>query len=70
MADPRWGIQDGGHFNIKVVIFMLLLLLMTTNLLSSSRILSEMFLLRVCGYTSNHDENVDYISFQPKKNVP
>ena len=56
MADPRWRIQDGGFFNVKDVIVTSLLLLMTTNLLSGTRILSDMLLLRLCGYTSNSEE--------------
>ena len=56
MADPRWRIQDGGYFNVKNVIVTSLLLLMATNLLSGTRILSDMLLLRLCGYTSNSEE--------------
>ena len=56
MADPRWWIQDGGYFNVKNVIVTSLLLLMVTNLSSDTRILSDMLLLRLCGYTSNSEE--------------
>ena len=56
MADPRWGIQDGGYFNVKNVTVTSLLLLMTANLLSGTRIPSDMFLLSLCGYTSNSQE--------------
>ena len=56
MADPRWRIQDGGYFNVKNVIVTSLLLLMATNLLSDTRILSDMLLLRLCGCTSISEE--------------
>ena len=41
---------------LKDVIVTSLLLLMTTNLLPCTRILSEMLLLRLCGYTLNREE--------------
>ena len=54
MADPRWQ-----HFNIKDVIVTSSILLMATKLLPDSRVLSDMLLLTVSGYTSNRDENID-----------
>ena len=51
--DPRWRIQDGGYFNAKNVMVTSLLLPIATNLLSDTRILSDILLLRLCGYTSN-----------------
>ena len=58
MADPRWRIQDGSYFNVKNVIVTSLLLLMATNLFSGPRMLSDMFLLKPCGYTSKSEEIV------------
>ena len=55
MADPRLRIQDGGYFDVKDVILTSLLLVMTTNLLSCTIILSDMLLLRLCGYTSSRE---------------
>ena len=56
MANPRWRIQDGGYFNVKDVIVTSLLLLMTANLLLGTRKLSDMLLLRLCGFSSNSEE--------------
>ena len=48
--------------------FKSLMLLMTTYLLSGTINLSNMLLLRVRGYKSNHYENIDFkISFQSVK---
>ena len=47
-------IQNSG--SKMAVIVTSLLLLMTTNLLSGAKILSDMLLLRLCGYTSNNKE--------------
>ena len=58
MADPRWRIQDGDYFNVKNVVVTSLLLLIETNLLSGTGILSDMLLLRLCGYTSNSEETL------------
>ena len=52
MAAPS---DDGGYFNVKSFIVTLLLLLMASNLFSGTIILSEMLLLRLCGYTSNSE---------------
>ena len=51
MADQRWRL-----FQCKKRIVTSLLLLMVANLLSGTRILSDMLLLRLCGYTSNSEE--------------
>ena len=51
-------VQDGGYFTVKNVIVTSLLLLMATTLLSGTGILSDMLLLRLCGYTSNSEEVV------------
>ena len=56
MVDPIWRIQDGGHFYVKNVTVTSLLMLMTTYLLSCTSILSDMLLLRLCGYTPNREE--------------
>ena len=65
MAVLRWRIQDGAYFNIKDVIVTSLLLLMTNNLLLGKPILSDMLLLRLCGYTSNREEiSIKYIFSQ------
>ena len=56
MADSRWRIQDSCNYDVKDVIVTSLLLLITTNLLSCTRILSDMLLLRLRGYTSNLEE--------------
>ena len=45
-------VQNGGNFNVKNVIMTSLLLLMAPNLLSDTIILSDMLLLRLCGFTS------------------
>ena len=58
MAYTRWCIKDGGYCNIKDVTVTSLLFLMITNLLSNTIILSNMLLLRVCGYKSNRYENI------------
>ena len=65
--DSKWRFQDGGYFAVKNVIVTSLLLLMTNNLLSCTRILSDMLLLRLCGYTSNREEILINDSFSANK---
>ena len=48
--------QNGGYLDVKNFIVTSLLLLMTTFLLLDTRILSDMLLLRLGGYTSNSEE--------------
>ena len=52
-------IQNGGSKMaaiVKNIVVTSVLLLMETNLLSGTGILSDMLLLRLCGYTSNSEE--------------
>ena len=59
-GNSKWRIQDGGYFNIKdILIVTSSMLLMTTKLLLGTTNLSNMLLLRSCGYKSNLYENID-----------
>ena len=67
VKDSKWRFQNSDYFNILDVIVTSVSLLMTTKHLLGTRILSDMWLLRLRGYTSNREEILIKYLFQPIK---